>query len=1148
MNRRRQITAATVALFLLAAFALVAAAQDSDGALPSPLVTSAVLEAKIAEVQDAKDLTDEARERLMALYRRSLSNLEATRANQEAGATYRDAAKRAPLEIEPLRADRERALTEPPLEGLGVDAETPLAELERRLQEERADLAAVQARHDDLQERLAFQEGRPAAVRQRLAEADEERAVAAAAYKAAETDKTDAAPGTALAEARRWELETRYRSLSTEITMLDQELLSRDARLGLLQAKLEKEAASIPWIRARVEALNERIIANRLRDAERAKDEAERVQRETEGNDPMLQQLSKGNAELTQALNDLTAELRTLDRQRAEAEQLAQRIAADYRDTRDTLDSGQLGGELGAVLLEHRDALPDLQGIRQLRQERQEHLGRSNTRRLRHRAEARRLSDMEAAVAAYQAELKTATTPALMDQLRELVTGRVDLLNRVLETEALYRTSLGELDAAEETLLNVAGDYEQLLLEHLAWLRTESPIAVRHLLELPAQLAGAPAVARGGGVDGALLDRLMVSPVLWTGVLAAAALLWGRRWITAAIGRIAGRLGKPTTDSFGHTVRVLALTPLLALPLPLLLAAMDWALSLDPLGTEMTRALGQTMERVAGMTLMVTLLIAICVPRGLAAAHFRWPEQNLALLRAESRRLLWIAVPAALLVHVAIDLYPAHSGGATARLTSPIAYGAIAWFLYRVFHPRRGVLAALRHTGEYPLIMRGYWIWYPLLVLYPIILAVLALSGYLYTVRIESYNLTASLRLLLALVLVNALALRWLRVVRRRLAYEAALERREAAREAAKADLLPESGAEAAELQFDEPEADLSALSDDTSGLIRFSVGLAAFVGLLLIYSDALPALRVLDNQVLWHTTALVDGEEQRQPITIVDLGLAVLFAAGTWVLLRRLPALLEIVLLRRFDMTAADRYAATTLTTYFVAAVGILLVLGTLGASWSQLQWMAAALSVGIGFGLQEIVANFISGLIILFERPIRVGDTVTVGDTDGVVTKIRIRATTIRNFDRKELLVPNKEFITGRLLNWSLSDPITRVVVVVGVAYGSDVDKALSIMKNVAMAHEHVVDEPPPFVTFDTFGDNALVFTLRAYVDSIDVRLSTVTALNRAINRELAAAGIAIAFPQRDVHLDTSAPLRVQIEDRRAGAARAAGASDSR
>ena len=105
--------------------------------------------------------------------------------------------------------------------------------------------------------------------------------------------------------------------------------------------------------------------------------------------------------------------------------------------------------------------------------------------------------------------------------------------------------------------------------------------------------------------------------------------------------------------------------------------------------------------------------------------------------------------------------------------------------------------------------------------------------------------------------------------------------------------------------------------------------------------------------------------------------------------------------------MSSGSRYTVTTISSYAIIAVGLLLVLNTLGAQWSKLQWLVAALSVGIGFGLQEIVANFISGLILLFERPIRVGDIVTVGDTDGVVTKIRIRATTIRNWDRKELVL---------------------------------------------------------------------------------------------------------------------------------------------
>jgi potassium efflux system protein len=214
------------------------------------------------------------------------------------------------------------------------------------------------------------------------------------------------------------------------------------------------------------------------------------------------------------------------------------------------------------------------------------------------------------------------------------------------------------------------------------------------------------------------------------------------------------------------------------------------------------------------------------------------------------------------------------------------------------------------------------------------------------------------------------------------------------------------------------------------------------------------------------------------------------------------------------------------------VVAVGLMLVLSTLGARWSQVQWLAAALSVGIGFGLQEIVANFISGLIILFERPIRVGDAVTVGDTDGVVTKIKIRATSIRNFDGKELLVPYKEFITGSLLNWSLSDQKTRVVLAICTAHRSPVRQAMDLLKEAADENPNVLAEPSPSVIFETFGDNSLGLLLRCFVDSIDLRVSTISALNEAINDKFNAAGIGIAFPQRDLHLDTITPLRVQIE----------------
>ncbi|MDH3536950.1 MAG: mechanosensitive ion channel, partial [Gammaproteobacteria bacterium] len=281
----------------------------------------------------------------------------------------------------------------------------------------------------------------------------------------------------------------------------------------------------------------------------------------------------------------------------------------------------------------------------------------------------------------------------------------------------------------------------------------------------------------------------------------------------------------------------------------------------------------------------------------------------------------------------------------------------------------------------------------------------------------------------------------------------------------------------------------------------------------------------------LWSYTSSAGGIENLVPVTLSDAILGMVIIVMVIAAARRLPALMEILLLSRLNITAGGRYAISTLTQYSIVAIGIVLVFGILGGSWGEIQWLIAALGVGIGFGLQEIVANFISGLILLFERPIRIGDVVTVGDTSGVVTRIRIRSTTIRNWDQKELVVPNKEFITGRLLNWTLSDPMARIVIPVGIAYGSDVGLALKLVSEAARENERVLDDPEPLVTFENFGDNALNIMLRCYIESMDYRLQTQSELNVAINGKFEASGIVIAFPQRDIHLDTSRPLDLRI-----------------
>ena len=358
-----------------------------------------------------------------------------------------------------------------------------------------------------------------------------------------------------------------------------------------------------------------------------------------------------------------------------------------------------------------------------------------------------------------------------------------------------------------------------------------------------------------------------------------------------------------------------------------------------------------------------------------------------------------------------------------------------------------------------------------------------------------------------------------------------ALERHRAERAAREAAEGEGAVGEVDYLQPEEPEIDFEALSDDTTKLINTALVLVAAAGLWVIWSDVLPAFGILDAFSLWEYSAVVDGVETLVPVTLKDVILGVLAILIVIAGASRLPALLEIVLLARLNITAGSRYAISSLTQYTIVAVGIVLVFNLLGGSWSEIQWLIAALGVGIGFGLQEIVANFICGLILLFERPIRIGDVVTVGDTDGIVTKIRIRSTTIRNWDQKELLVPNKEFITGRLLNWTLSDPVTRIVIPVGIAYGSDVARAIQLVQEAADEHERVLDDPPTLVSFEEFGESSLTIVLRCFIGSMDYWRQTISELHQAINNKFKDAGMVIAFQQRDIHLDTSNPLDVRI-----------------
>lgn len=242
------------------------------------------------------------------------------------------------------------------------------------------------------------------------------------------------------------------------------------------------------------------------------------------------------------------------------------------------------------------------------------------------------------------------------------------------------------------------------------------------------------------------------------------------------------------------------------------------------------------------------------------------------------------------------------------------------------------------------------------------------------------------------------------------------------------------------------------------------------------------------------------------------------------WTLSLWVKALIKEKLASNSHLPQSTRDATVTITGYLGFIVAVLLGSGAAGMSFTSLTVIAGALSVGIGFGMQNIVNNFVSGLILIFERPIQRGDWIVVGPTEGYVSEISVRSTVIRTFDRAEVIVPNSELISGQVTNWMLSDRKGRVKIPVGVAYGSDTELVKRLLLEVACAHPEVITSGAnlePQVLFMEFGDSSLNLELRCFIQEVDKRLSCRSDLNFAIDKIFRENQIVIPFPQRDINV---------------------------
>lgn len=311
------------------------------------------------------------------------------------------------------------------------------------------------------------------------------------------------------------------------------------------------------------------------------------------------------------------------------------------------------------------------------------------------------------------------------------------------------------------------------------------------------------------------------------------------------------------------------------------------------------------------------------------------------------------------------------------------------------------------------------------------------------------------------------------------------------------------------------------ALTDQGSGILIFWLGVT--VDLVLALLGLALALRLWgvpgDAIGFWASGALKGIVIGNLHLSIGEIALSILVFVAFWTGTRVLQRLLRDKLLPQTRLDPGVRHSLSAVVGYIGFTVALAFAISTLGLSLSNIAIIAGALSVGIGFGLQNIVNNFVSGLILLIERPIKVGDWIVVGQNQGFVTRISVRATEIRTFEHASVIIPNSELLSSAVVNWTHRDKYGRIDVKVGVAYGSDTDKVRDILLACARQHRLVVGWPNPHVLFRSFGDSALEFELRAYISDIAQHMHVASDLHFAVNKALRAAGIEIPFPQRDV-----------------------------
>ncbi|MBS4696279.1 miniconductance mechanosensitive channel MscM [Aeromonas allosaccharophila] len=906
-------------------------------------------------------------------------------------------------------------------------------------------------------------------------------------------------------------------SLSDRIQMLELEQLSAQQRNDLGKLKLQELNLAIAdedeWQASLLTQQNQL----RREKTEQALEESERLRKQLTTDMPLLLEQQQQNQALSIQLGTLEDQIeRVQDEQRSVDKNLFE-LNELVNSVREQLEWLQISNAYGENLRSKLSDLPPLFPLDKL----ESAIVNARMAKYQYESEQDGLKDTRQLRDKLLAEEEVTLDRPQLSVLDNLLKARRQLLTRLndaSDTLIQEQTRLKLLYSRQNSKID---EIREISASHLFWMPDVRPFTPQVMLGIPAALTLAFNPDNWLQLPYAIAENNPLSLTLAGIGLLVLAWSWFKlaRHLNQYCDHIAPRIGKVTQDKFSLTSRLLLRSLLASLPLPAMVLMVRGLLEgawQYPFAVAIARGLGEI------WFLLLALVMArhLTLEKGILIHHFRWPKERVQQVWNQFRTLLLVLIPSFFVQGMA-NSYQEHAFyDSLGRMAFMIGALWLLLFFARLNRERLPLTWGQSDMTKPHLLHHFIW---NSLMLAPLLAVIGALFGYFYTSRILLRQLELSLLMGLGCLLVYYLARRWMLIQRRRLAFERAKSKRaEILAQRGRDDNQEELSSEIPDV-VEETELDLDTISAQSLGLVRTLLMLGFTMLVVVQWSDLNSAFSFLSNIEVWQVSSKIGGIEQLSAITLQDLMLTAFVFILTVVTARNLPGLMELTLLQHLSLSPGTGFALTTTSKYLVILIGALTGFSMLGIDWSKTQWLVAALSVGLGFGLQEIFANFVSGLIILFEKPIRLGDTVTIRDLTGTVTKIKTRATTIVDWDRKEIIVPNKAFITEQFINWSLSDAITRVKLRIRIGLTRDPKLVQRILEESIQASTLVLETPTPEVFLIEFTDSALIYEIRLYVNNMDHRMPITHEVHSLVLEKMQQQGLTLPHQQIDIHLSS-------------------------